>query len=51
MKDRLESVQHLRALASAVAGPEVGGASVFCRPYQCSLTNSYVDDNSSLISE
>jgi hypothetical protein len=24
---------------------------VFCRPDQCSLTNSYVDNNSSLISE
>jgi hypothetical protein len=24
---------------------------VFCRPEQCSLTNSYVDDNSCLISE
>jgi hypothetical protein len=24
---------------------------VFCRPDQCSLTNSYVDDNSFLISE
>jgi hypothetical protein len=24
---------------------------VFCRPDQCSLTNSYVDDNSCLISE
>jgi hypothetical protein len=24
---------------------------VFCRPGQCSLTNSYVDNNSSLISE
>jgi gag-polypeptide of LTR copia-type len=24
---------------------------VFCRPDQCSLTNSYVDDNSRLISE
>jgi hypothetical protein len=29
-----------------------GAASgVFCRPDQCSLTNSYVDNNSSLISE
>jgi hypothetical protein len=24
---------------------------VFCRPDQCSLTNSYVDNNSSLVSE
>jgi hypothetical protein len=24
---------------------------VFCRPDQCSLTNSYIDDNSCLISE
>jgi hypothetical protein len=24
---------------------------VFCRPDQCSLTNSYVDDNSCLITE
>jgi hypothetical protein len=24
---------------------------LFCRPDQCSLTNSYVDNNSSLISE
>jgi hypothetical protein len=27
------------------------GLLVFCRPDQCSLTNSYVDDNSSLINE
>jgi hypothetical protein len=27
------------------------GKKVFCRPDQCSLTNSYVDNNSSLISE
>jgi hypothetical protein len=26
-------------------------SAVFCRPDQCSLTNSYVDDNSCLISE
>jgi hypothetical protein len=31
-----------------VQGQEVD---VFCRPDQCSLTNSYVDNNSSLISE
>jgi hypothetical protein len=28
----------------------IGNKQVFCRPDQCSLTNSYVDNNSSLIS-
>jgi hypothetical protein len=30
---------------------ELESEQVFCRPDQCSLTNSYVDDNSCLISE
>jgi hypothetical protein len=29
----------------------LGAKRVFCRPDQCSLTNSYVDNNSSLVSE
>jgi hypothetical protein len=31
--------------------PDSTKEEVFCRPDQCSLTNSYVDDNSCLISE
>jgi hypothetical protein len=33
------------------ADSSAGGMRVFCRQDQCSLTNSYVDDNSCLISE
>jgi hypothetical protein len=32
-------------------GDDVVSSVVFCRPDQCSLTSSYVDNNSSLISE
>jgi hypothetical protein len=40
-----------RGLRAVVVSPPDAGIRVFCRPDQCSLTNSYVDNNSSLISE
>jgi hypothetical protein len=47
--------QLIKATASRYATNAVkrsgDGGVVFCRPDQCSLTNSYVDDNSCLISE
>jgi hypothetical protein len=38
-----------RCLRLVAQNNKAGG--VFCRPDQCSLTNSYVDNNSSLIIE
>jgi hypothetical protein len=43
-------INSTRRLLSLILVPR-GTCSMFCRPDQCSLTNSYVDNNSSLISE
>jgi hypothetical protein len=44
-KDFLEFVDYLQKMTI------IHDEHLFCRPDQCSLTNSYVDDNSCLISE
>jgi hypothetical protein len=43
----------LRILDTKYQGTDTSSvmSAVLCRPDQCSLTNSYVDNNSSLISE
>jgi hypothetical protein len=53
-RDGIQSLRQLVTECKEIFRLKLGAdplVNVFCRPDQCSLTNSYVDNNSSLISQ